>query len=181
MQIILGMYVRVRLISSLTIFISLVGSITSVFASNEDPYDSGYNHGCDDADLDAEDRYINEPGKGPSHHTERFMDGYNDGFDACGDNNSNSGSDSDFIGRNFGESGDESGECYYDGVLNWGKACNDLDNFISEPCDDLVTSDGLALTAEGKEVLERVACQGGALVSAVLTSNVIALLGAASC
>ena len=36
-------------------------------------------------------RYINQPGKGPSFHTDRFIDGYNDGFDACsdgiGDNN----------------------------------------------------------------------------------------------
>jgi hypothetical protein len=88
--------------SYLAMLVILVGSIsiTSVYASSDDPYDSGYSHGCDDADLDADDRYINEPGKGPSHHTERFMDGYNAGFDDCrnGDSNGNDGSSSS--GRN---------------------------------------------------------------------------------
>jgi hypothetical protein len=166
----------------LAILVTLVGliSIPGVYASIDDPYDSGYNHGCDDADLDPGDRYISEPGKGPSYHTERFMDGYNDGFDRCRNDKSSSGSGSDFIGRNFGESGDESGERYYDGVLDWGEACNDLDNFISEPCDDLVTSDGLALTAEGKATLERIACQGGALVG-ILAGDVISMLQGLRC
>jgi hypothetical protein len=65
---------------------------TVAYASNEDPYDSGYDHGCDDAGLDAGDRYINEEGKGPSHHTERFMDGYNAGFSSCGGGGGGSGS-----------------------------------------------------------------------------------------
>ncbi|MGD9533971.1 MAG: PKD domain-containing protein [Candidatus Nitrosocosmicus sp.] len=48
------------------------------------PYNSGYNHGCSDAKIsDPEERYINQPGKGPNNHTDEFMDGYNDGFDSC--------------------------------------------------------------------------------------------------
>lgn len=47
-------------------------------------YDSGYDHGCDDAKIsDPGDRYINHPGKGPDYHTSEFMDGYNDGFADC--------------------------------------------------------------------------------------------------
>src|SRR5918912_1806054 len=48
------------------------------------PYDSGYSHGCSDAKLTFSERYINQPGKGPSFHTQKFMSGYNAGFSACG-------------------------------------------------------------------------------------------------
>ena len=55
-----------------------------VNASSKSPYDSGYDHGCDDADIsDPDDRYINQPDRGPSRHTNEFMGGYNDGFQAC--------------------------------------------------------------------------------------------------
>jgi hypothetical protein len=56
------------------------------YASEDNPYESGYDHGCDDAGIsDPSERYINQPGKGPSFHTGSFMRGYNDGFDACSD------------------------------------------------------------------------------------------------
>ena len=48
------------------------------------PYKSGYDHGCDDAFIfEADERYINQKGKGPSFHTESFMEGYNAGFKDC--------------------------------------------------------------------------------------------------
>lgn len=48
------------------------------------PYESGYNHGCDDAKTsDPADRYINQPSTGPAYHTNEFMSGYYDGFDMC--------------------------------------------------------------------------------------------------
>ncbi len=48
------------------------------------PYDSGYDHGCSDAGMsDPSSRYINEPGKGPSDHTDDFMSGYDAGFGSC--------------------------------------------------------------------------------------------------
>ncbi|MPZ07037.1 MAG: hypothetical protein GEU26_11595 [Nitrososphaeraceae archaeon] len=57
-----------------------------VQASNDSPYSSGYDHGCNDAAIsDPSERYINQPGKGPSFHTGEFMNGYYDGFDACSD------------------------------------------------------------------------------------------------
>src|SRR5215217_9783229 len=53
-------------------------------ASSKSPYESGYDHGCDDADIsDPDNRYINQPEKGPSFHTNEFMRGYNDGYDDC--------------------------------------------------------------------------------------------------
>lgn len=62
---------------------AILGS--SAYASEESPYDSGYDHGCDDARIsDPDDRYINQDGKGPDNHTNEFMDGYNDGYDSCG-------------------------------------------------------------------------------------------------
>ena len=51
-------------------------------ASSNSPYESGRDHGCDDAGIsDVDDRYINQPEKGPSFHTNEFMRGYNDGYD----------------------------------------------------------------------------------------------------
>src|SRR5215204_6130158 len=48
------------------------------------PFESGYSHGCNDAGItDFSDRYINQPGKDPSFHTEEFMRGYDTGYNAC--------------------------------------------------------------------------------------------------
>jgi hypothetical protein len=56
----------------------------SALASSGSPYDSGYNHGCDDARIsDPSDRYINQPEKGPAFHTSEFMNGYDSGFNSC--------------------------------------------------------------------------------------------------
>jgi hypothetical protein len=69
-------------------------SITIIASNNKalgsSPYDSGYDHGCDDAKIsDPSDRYINQPEKGPSFHTDEFMNGYNDGYNACSSDGSN--------------------------------------------------------------------------------------------
>ena len=51
---------------------------------------SGYQHGCSDASIsDPDDRYINQPKKGPSFHTGSFMDGYHNGFNECNPSNHN--------------------------------------------------------------------------------------------
>ena len=61
-------------------------STTKAYAQS--PYSSGYDHGCDDVKIaNPDDRYINQPGKGPSYHTGSFMNGYYDGFDNCSDSN----------------------------------------------------------------------------------------------
>jgi hypothetical protein len=78
-------------------------SITIIASNNKalgsSPYDSGYDHGCDDAKIpDPSDRYINQPEKGPSFHTDEFMNGYNDGYNTCSSDDSNtSESDSNSI------------------------------------------------------------------------------------
>jgi hypothetical protein len=74
--------------------------IQLAYAGGKSPYESGYDHGCDDADLSPSDRYINEPGKGPSFHTDEFMDGYNAGFDNCSSDGGDDGRDTD--GSNSG-------------------------------------------------------------------------------
>jgi hypothetical protein len=52
----------------------------------QSPYDSGYDHGCDDAYIsNSERQYINQPGKGPSFHSDEFMRGYDDGYGNCYD------------------------------------------------------------------------------------------------
>jgi hypothetical protein len=82
-------------IAMVALLVSLVApQLQSANAGGKSPYESGYDHGCDDADKDSEDRYINQPEKGPSFHTDAFMNGYNAGFSACpgsedGNNNDN--------------------------------------------------------------------------------------------
>jgi hypothetical protein len=78
----------------IAILAPILVATTNAYASGDSPYDSGYNHGCDDAGLSSSDRYINEPGKGPSFHTDEFMSGYHDGFQECG---GSSGGESNII------------------------------------------------------------------------------------
>jgi hypothetical protein len=79
-------------------FICMALTVTtgsSGYASS-DAYDSGYDHGCDDSGIsDPDDRYYNQPGKGPSFHTDAFNRGYDDGFNACSSSSSDNGGGSD--------------------------------------------------------------------------------------
>jgi hypothetical protein len=78
-------------ITFLTLFVVAVSgvSLEPISASSKSPYESGYDHGCDDSELKAEDRYINEPGKDASFHTDEFMDGYRTRYQECKEGNSN--------------------------------------------------------------------------------------------
>src|SRR5215208_6811441 len=70
--------------TSFFVLIFITAQTQVVYAGSKSPYQSGYDHGCDDADIsDPNDRYINQPEKGPSFHTDEFMRGYNAGYDAC--------------------------------------------------------------------------------------------------
>jgi hypothetical protein len=94
-------------------FMSMILAITTGSSgyTSSNAYDSGYDHGCDDAGIsDPDDRYINQPERGPAFHTGTFMRGYNDGFDACsGNNRSDNGGSSedecDDVGGSSGGSG----------------------------------------------------------------------------
>ena len=83
----------------------LVVQLNPTAYSSNDAYDSGHDHRCYDAGIsNPDDRYINQPEKGPAFHTGRFMDGYNNGFNACSGNSrgGNGGSEEDG-GGNDGE------------------------------------------------------------------------------
>lgn len=80
----------------LIVLIYLVASILIVFlpygdASSKSPYESGYDHGCNADISDPNDRYINQPEKGPGFHTDEFMRGYNSGYNACSQANGGDG------------------------------------------------------------------------------------------
>jgi tetratricopeptide (TPR) repeat protein len=48
---------------------------------------SGYSRGCSDSEISkSSNRYINQPGKGPSFHSKAFMQAYNQGFNTCSGN-----------------------------------------------------------------------------------------------
>lgn len=71
------------LMTAIAVYLLMIPSSSAGSAATE-VYDNGYDHGCEDAGIaDPSDRYINQPGKGPSFHTNEFMDGYDDGFVAC--------------------------------------------------------------------------------------------------
>ena len=70
----------------LFVIILLSIAITPVFLQQAaaTPYSSGYSRGCNDAKMyNPSDRYINQPGKGPSSHTSSFMQGYYNGYSDC--------------------------------------------------------------------------------------------------
>lgn len=65
------------------ILVFSAGSLSEVVFAKS-PYDSGYDHGCDDANIsNPSNMYINQPEKGPSFHTSEFMQGYDNGFNDC--------------------------------------------------------------------------------------------------
>jgi len=93
----------------------MLGTITGTIVMNQSmnsipvyakssPYKSGYSHGCDDAEIsDANNRYINQPEKGPTFQKEKFMSGYYDGFSSCGGND---GASASFIGNDKAQTPD---------------------------------------------------------------------------
>jgi hypothetical protein len=122
--------------------------------SSKSPNGSGYDHGCDDEDIsDPDDRYINQPEKGPSLHTNEFMRGYNTGYYSCsGDGNNEDNDPCNYHGLNIcdssGNCDSDRFDCYSDDCVNGqpGTTCqcegvdepydNDIDNYDSGPADD---------------------------------------------
>jgi len=93
------------------------------------PYDAGYSHGCSDAKLSFSARYINQPDKGPSFHTQEFMSGYNAGFSACCHESSPVASNVDG-GSSGGSSGSSKSGNYNDGYrAGVAAAARDVDLF----------------------------------------------------
>jgi hypothetical protein len=61
---------------------TLAAILTSTQAALASPYSAGYSHGCDDGKLGFH-KYLNTPGKGIDEHTPEFMQGYDNGYNAC--------------------------------------------------------------------------------------------------
>lgn len=166
-------YLGISLFAALLLISTLWRQIESVDASGKSPYDSGYDHGCDDADIsNPDDRYINQPEKGPSFHTDEFMDGYNSGFNAC--SGGSTGDDDDNSGRT------NDGEIPRSGGVNWVQLCSDLQPILISDCSQLVNSNNI-LTLEGERA---VGCirnglllgGGGALLLKLPLPSVISIL-----
>ncbi|TVP40778.1 hypothetical protein [Candidatus Nitrosocosmicus arcticus] len=116
-------------------------SLTAVQIYAENPYDSGYDHGCDDAGISsASDRYINQDGKGPSFHTADFMNGYNSGVSTC----SSSGNDYNPPSGNNGQSASRSNQPSSEECVN---DVNEFGEFASNflPGSKVVTKFGAKL------------------------------------
>ena len=169
------------------------------FASESSARDSGYDHGCDDSGIsDPGERYINQPEKGPSFHTNDFIQGYDEGFNACREGGGGFDQPGEIPSYNPPQPGEiphyptqpdfEQGspgrdqtqepyyppneERHYEGQ-DWWSICRSVDNLLSEPCETLVTPDGNALTAEGKRVLEKVLCIAGQPIVGLLQPELL--------
>ena len=152
--------------------ITVLSPLSSILVQAASPYDSGYSHGCDDADVSYFQRYINQPDKGPTFHTVKFMNGYNAGFSTCSPSSESPSAVS---------SAPQSSSPQQPGDINWYKLCTNpvVDILISEPCASLTTSGGYGLTPAGQHAL---ACIGGGTLAA-LTGNLelLSMRGAAGC
>lgn len=133
--------------------LTLLPPLSSVQGSKASPYDSGYDHGCDDAGIsDPSDRYINQDEKGPSYHTSEFMDGYYAGVNAC------SGSSSDET--EYEDETEQQPESYDRDVptslstqgSDFGPICNTLQIALYPSCSELVNPDG-SLTYQGRSTV----------------------------
>jgi len=70
-------------------YTATVAATTAFALSDEERYDSGYDHGCFDAKTGYRP-YLDDSG-GEDGHTATFMKGYNDGYSKCHNPNSKSG------------------------------------------------------------------------------------------
>jgi hypothetical protein len=74
----------------LSLFVIIFFAVTPILlqqALAEDPYSTGYSHGCGDARISTPSlMYIGQPDKGPNFHTLSFMQGYYTGYKGCGGN-----------------------------------------------------------------------------------------------
>lgn len=141
--------------------LSLAPQIQVAYAGGKSPYDSGYDHGCDDADIsDRSDRYINQPEKGADFHTEEFMEGYRDGVDGCSDDNGGSASpqDEETDDSTSNTAGSESGN------RDWRGICSTLQIALYSPCGELVNNDDGTLSSEGERALSCI--RNGAILAA---------------
>lgn len=137
---------------SSTLISQQLSGILRVYASGGSPYDSGRDHGCDDAGRSESDKYINQPEKGPSFHTQEFMNGYYAGLNECSSGGSNGGG-----GFEQPSQPSKSG-------TDWLALCQQAHslNVLKTPCDELVDSDN-QLTELGNRVL--VCLAGGGLIT----------------
>ena len=130
---------------------------SNVYASGGSPYDSGRDHGCDDAGRSESDKYINQPEKGPSFHTQEFMNGYYAGLNECSSGGSNGGG---------GFEQPSQPPSSQRGGIDWNAACQIAHTVLGlqTPCDELVTPNN-ELTDKGEQVL---ACYGGGALAPLL-------------
>ena len=79
----IAMY-ALTIITLVSVGISMTVMTSDAFGSKKSAYDSGYDKGCSDASIiNPSARYINQPGKGYSYHTDAFNEGYYNGFEDC--------------------------------------------------------------------------------------------------
>ena len=81
---------KIKLLSLIAVALAIIIIVSAVVyfivpnaMAKVTSFQARYDHGCSDVKLTFSARYINQPGKGPSFHTQEFMNGYNVGFNAC--------------------------------------------------------------------------------------------------
>jgi hypothetical protein len=157
----------------LVLTLALSPGIPPSISTSKSPYESGYDHGCDDADIsDPDDRYINQPEKGPSFHTNEFMRGYNDGYDECSGSGESNDPESNEPNGNLE---DNNGQPPSGGRINWEQLCMRFGDRIDISPDECSRyAQGTQLTQEGEDFL---VCNLVARVGPTLLAAAIGGLG----
>ena len=169
--------------SLIFLLVTLVGSglvtqqsigLFSAYASESSPYQSGYDHGCDDAARSESDKYINRAERGPSFHTSEFMDGYYAGLNACSGGGSDGGGRFEQPSQPDFDQGSSGQDQTRQGGIDWNAACQIAHSLagLQTPCDELVTPNN-ELTEKGQQVL---ACYGGGVIAPLLSPSAAAEL-----
>lgn len=82
-----------KILATIILAVAMISGIGSVQAEKKSAYDSGFNHGCSDAQISNPDNWyingVNSKGEstGKDHHTAAFNAGYDAGFKECGYDN----------------------------------------------------------------------------------------------
>jgi hypothetical protein len=118
---------------ALALIIAIAGSLVlpinlALALTDNDRYNSGYNHGCSDGNQGGH-YYLSAKG-GAANHTPIFMQGYNDGYAKCS-GTTNPGTTSQVTQG------------------NWLGTCQTIQNYLVSTCGTYVNSDG-SLTVEGE-------------------------------
>lgn len=141
----------------------LISSNPALALTNDNRYNSGYDHGCSDGKQGGH-YYLS--GGGASQHTQIFMQGYNDGYAACSSSTGYSPAPPQTSANR-------------ENLFNDLNMCKAVENYLVSPCSTYVDSNGV-LSTEGQRakgcISNGIMLTGVGLVSHLPVEMIIGIL-----